>query len=131
MSSIPSGQDLRGTTAMFGVNLKLDLQSGEEMADFGTLVRLGHDSHGQHFDLVGWLGADGKIVPVVATLTGTPEQSVLNLFWEEDGELKEYLVAERCQTVASGKTYYKGTSHYRPTRELYFHPMPESASLPV
>ena len=45
MSSIPSGQDLRGTTAMFGVNLKLDLQSGEEMADFGTLVRLGHDSH--------------------------------------------------------------------------------------
>jgi hypothetical protein len=132
MSLIPTGTDLKDCKAAFGIKRKHMLPLGEQNQDYGTLLKKDVKIGDKIFPLVGWLGADGKNMPVVAEYTENPEKSQdgqhdkpsLKLYFDDNGTLTEYAVAfKRVSKGEDGKVFHTGQTNFTPTMNLTFWPI--------
>ena len=132
MNIIPTGSDIKGGEAAFGVKRKLVLAIGEQTQDFGMLLKKDVKVGDRDFPLVGWVGADGKNMPVVAEYVEAPGKSKdgehdlpsLKLFCELDGALIEFAAAfKRVGKSDDSKVFHTGQSNFSPKMDLTFWPI--------
>ena len=138
MSLIPSGSELKGCGAKISIQRKLVLPIGDQMEDFGVLCEKEVELKGQKFNRVGWVGGNGKNMPIAANYIETPGKSAdgshdkpsLRLFCEVNGDLVEYVAGFKKEGKNTGKVFYTGTTNFSPKDELTFWPIVKREQAP-
>lgn len=125
--SIPAGQALKGKALAFNIKCNREIEVvGKQQVEFGSLLEAETEVGGKTFSLTGWLGSNGKTLPIVAEYIANPAMSKsggketpsLRLFAEVEGELVEAGVAFRKTSKATGKAFYTGFTNGTPKHDL-------------
>lgn len=127
---IPTGEALKGKKLAFNIKSQREIEVvGRQTVDFGSLLDLKTTLLGKDYPLTGWLGANGKTLPVVAEFNAAPAKSkkdeskeapAFRVFTEVEGEVIEVAVAFRKTAKESGKDFYTGFTTGTPKHDLTF-----------
>jgi len=126
---IPTGDALRGITPILHIKRQEENAAlGRQSYDFGALYPVPFKIGDREFPVIGFLGAPGKTVSVVAEFNPNPgmgskgehEKPAIKIYTENEGELQEVVIAFRKKSDGSDREFYTGNTTGTPRKNFVF-----------